>query len=74
MPRLQVEITVDPWYPETHVLVKVYSRGKVYALRRVGCIDSASPKHYHGEAIYRWKHYRNDFIPYNEATGCFIRA
>ena len=66
MPRLQVEITDDPWYPETHVLVKVYSNGRVYAIRHAGHINE-------GTALYSWKHYRNDFIPYNEATGCFIR-
>jgi hypothetical protein len=66
MPRLQVEITADPWYPETHILVKIYSRGRVYAMRNAGSTDE-------GTAIYHWKHSRNDFLPYNEATGCFIR-
>jgi predicted alpha/beta hydrolase family esterase len=67
MPRIKISITDDPWYPETHVLVKVYSNGRVYAIRHAGHINE-------GTALYSWKHYRNDFIPYNEATGCFIRA
>jgi hypothetical protein len=63
------EVTKHPYSPK-HLLLKVTSRGRVYA-----CIsalqDDLSKAATPAMVRYLWKHNRHEFLPYNESLGTF---
>lgn len=62
------EVAEHPYSPK-HQLLKVTSRGRVYA-----CVSAADDSVKATTPLmvrYLWKHNRHNFLPYNESLGTF---
>lgn len=65
-PKLHIEIIPDPHHPTTHILAKVYSGGRVYA------VGSAEPFPGKKDIATLWRTARRIFWPYDETTGRYL--
>jgi len=63
------EVCKHPYNPK-HELLKVTSRGRVYAC--ASAYDEAVKGTTALMVRYLWKHDRRAFLPYNEGTGTYV--
>lgn len=63
---MKITIAPHPKRPDTHKLVKIESRGKVYAAAW------AEPFPDEAEVRRAWRENRRVFQPYDESAGTFI--
>jgi len=65
------EVVTHP-HSNKHLLLKVTSRGRVYACASAW-VEGVEPKPSPQYVQYHWKHSRHDFLPYDESGGKFTR-
>lgn len=63
---MKVTIVPHPKHPDTHRLVKVETRGRVYAL------SWGAPFPDEEQVKRVWEESRHAFAPYDESTGRFL--